>query len=108
VPTVASFDPFFSAHGITQVTSSFAGVNQTPDFILSPNPVQDIIYLDALVEPIAAIRIFDLIGKTVVAEQFSKNQTTSPISVSILPKGIYTMEVSFATGKKAVKKFIKN
>lgn len=108
VPTVASFDPFFSAHGITQMPSSVAAVNETPDFNLSPNPSQDFIYLNASVEPISGVRVFDLIGKTVLSEQFSKNLTTSTISVSVLPKGIYTMEVSFATGKKAVKKFIKN
>lgn len=57
--------------------------------IVYPNPVTDVLQIQGVTEPITAIKIIDLTGKTVL-EQTTSNHF---FDVELLPQGIYLLEV---------------
>ena len=57
--------------------------------IVYPNPVTDVLQIQGVTEPITAIKIIDLTGKTIL-EQTTSNHF---FDVELLPQGIYLLEV---------------
>lgn len=62
---------------------------QKNGIIVYPNPVTDVLQIQGVTEPITAIKIIDLTGKTIL-EQTTSNHF---FDVELLPQGIYLLEV---------------
>ncbi|WP_284653527.1 T9SS type A sorting domain-containing protein [Flavobacterium terrisoli] len=69
---------------------------------LYPNPVSDVLQIQEMNEPITAIKIIDLTGKTVLQQ----STNTQMVNVEMLSNGMYVLEVYSAMGKCAYK-FVK-
>lgn len=74
--------------------------NALDNFSVYPNPVQDILHIDAA-SMVDKVNVYNTLGERVVA---SFSQT---IDVSYLPSGIYFAEI-ISQGNRAVKRIIKN
>ena len=84
-------------------TLSVGGVEVDLTFNLYPNPVVDLVILDAR-ESIQAVQIFDLMGRVVLSRNINSNK--SQIDLSNLQNGVYILEAKI-NDQTAVTKFIK-
>lgn len=84
-------------------TFSVGGVEVDLTFNLYPNPVVDLVILDAR-ESIQAVQIYDLMGRVVLSRNINSNK--SQIDLSNLQNGVYILEAKI-NDQTAVTKFIK-
>lgn len=86
----------------TEVPDMSTADTETEDFILSPNPVKDILTIHNLNSKIESVQIFNHSGQLVM----NQNKAGNLINVSHLNPGTYLVKIN--TGKKVIsKKFIK-
>ena len=70
-----------------------------------PNPVKDVLYVKSNSGTLQAITITSASGQVVAT---AKNNNTDKISMSKLPKGIYTLKATFTDGKTEQLKIVKD
>ncbi|HWR94595.1 MAG TPA: Calx-beta domain-containing protein, partial [Flavobacterium sp.] len=102
------FNPAIVTNTWTTEFVSLLGVNQieNSEFVLYPNPVQNSfsISLKNNADSINSIRVFDVLGKTVISKNI--NQQKADIEISTLTKGIYFVQVK-TNGSENTFKIIK-
>jgi len=86
--------------GIDQVESNAINLN------VYPNPVAVTVALSEAGQG-AVLRVTDLTGKTLILENLAQGVTTTLIPVANLSKGVYLVNYSDKTSKRAVVKLIK-
>ncbi|WP_438988680.1 T9SS type A sorting domain-containing protein [Polaribacter sp.] len=97
----ASFDNYSIV--CDDCTTASVKDNNNFDFTLFPNPVKDIFYYNSE-EKLAAIKIYNLLGKEVLkVNEPSQNK----IDISNLSKGIYILKLEAYNGGTAVRKIMK-
>ncbi len=82
---------------------------ENSDFILYPNPTSDLVTVSLAntQNTIASIIVYDVLGKTILAEKVS-DVTTQTIDVSSLNTGMYFIEVTTSASVKVLKKLMVN
>jgi hypothetical protein len=80
-----------------------ADQGEMEEFILFPDPVEDEVHFRSST-PIAALSVFDVMGRPVVIHQKMANST---LSVAQLPPGMYYMEAETEKGSLLIRRFIK-
>lgn len=86
----------------TEVPDMSTADTETEDFILSPNPVKDILTIHNLNSKVESVQIFNHSGQLVM----NQNKAGNLINVSHLNPGTYLVKIN--SGKKVIsKKFIK-
>ncbi len=82
---------------VTVTQSVSTGIEDIEDdgFIIYPNPVSDILFLNTKSETVA-VSIFDITGRSV----FNANALDNKVNIGNLQKGIYTIKIE---GKKGIK-----
>lgn len=85
--------------GKTSGVLNIARLN-TPDVVLYPNPVTDILYVKADFK-IAGMQVFNLMGQQVAASG------TDKIDVAALAQGMYSIRIKFDNDQVTVQKFTK-
>ncbi len=77
--------------------------NNLTNFKIYPNPVENNLFISKEKITIQNIIVYSTSGKLVIKQSKPQNNT---IDVSILPKGMYFIEINSDEGK-TVKKFVK-
>ena len=74
------------------------------NFIIYPNPANDIIYLKLLPERVKNIRMFNISGQVVLSK---KDYYKNAVNIGKIPSGLYLMEIMDTNNKKFRHKLIK-
>lgn len=91
------------------------GVNCNPDAVtelekvessLFPNPATDNLNITSSLQGAATVRVYDAIGRVVLANNVNLSQATFTQNISSLENGIYTIQIS-TTDKVATQRFVK-
>lgn len=84
--------------------ASIATTSDLPVFRVYPNPVSDVLHIEASEVKMFSVEIFDLIGKTI----YTKDKIMEPVEVEManFPKGIYMVKI-LANGKTYMVKVVK-
>ena len=97
-----------------EITASGLSVEQThrqtaaPGLKLYPNPARDFILVQLSDNtPVAAIEVFDLLGKKMAAKLYSDRSATRYYPVKGLPAGQYFVKVTAAGGEVLMHTFLK-
>jgi hypothetical protein len=78
-----------------------------PSILIYPNPSNSFVYLSSEQRmDNAKIRIYDVLGKTVLEKNSSDNYETS-IDISSINPGFYFISIKFDNNASAIKKFVK-
>ena len=77
-------------------------VFNTTEFVISPNPVSETLFITSEGTPIQSISIYSISGKRILSERAISNQ----LDVSGLKAGLYFAEIATSEGK-SIQKFIK-
>jgi hypothetical protein len=94
-------DQFYLFVDDIAVTTNLATAQQQAmEFSFSPNPVRDVLHINAA-SAIGHVAIFDLLGKKIREQSFGGN--SADLSFANLANGTYLVEVSGANGRKMVK-----
>ena len=75
--------------------------------IVYPNPASDDVWVYNATGNVQHVRLFDLTGKVIPAS-FAGDQGKIRIDVSLLPRGIYILQVTLSNGNVQTQKLIKN
>lgn len=78
---------------------------ETSEFIIFPNPGNDVLNFKINVAGKSVIQIFDFTGRLILTEQY--NTSNGKINIKNMPSGIYFIAIKADTEKFGVKKFIK-
>ncbi len=108
ISSAASFDTYFSAHGLTYKAclSGITEENLANSISVFPNPAVDNIIIEtANSEKVNSVKVYDVLGKLLMEEK-ANDVERMELNISTLEKGVYYMELTTQTGK-AVKKFNK-
>lgn len=109
ISSVNDFTTYFTAHGINQ-TACPSGVEEIENNImvnLFPNPASTSLFVESADgSKITDVRIYDIVGKTILLQHFDKAEIKQEVSVAEMNKGIYYIEIVTENGT-AVKKFSK-
>lgn len=71
-----------------------------------PNPAKSQLFINGGAEGIGNVKAYNMLGQLVVSANFAGNVDNN-LDVSGLAKGVYTMQITTASGKTIEKKFIK-
>jgi len=85
------------------INTAVISLSDNEKLILYPNPTTESFRLKGI-ESKATLTLYSLKGEALLTKQFTDNE---PISVSSLPKGIYTLKIQTTTGV-VEKKLVKN
>lgn len=89
------------------VSSTDQEINSDLSFIISPNPANDIIFINSHQNlSFSSFTIHDISGKIVMNPSISNIQ--NGIDITMLPKGTFLVKVDRKDGKQMVSKFIKH
>lgn len=91
-------------HDLTLGVSALEEVTQAQEIVLSPNPAQDYVSIQAPADQLFTLKILDPRGK-LISEQQVKSNTT--IDVSSWSGGLYLFELESANGERIVRKIIR-
>jgi hypothetical protein len=94
---------FTNASGCTKTSNSYyvnvncrvADGGNDNDLVVYPNPAEDWIYIDRLIENDLRIEMYNMLGKKIMDQQL----TDDKINIRHLPNGIYTLRLSGDTIK---------
>jgi hypothetical protein len=94
---------FTNAAGCTKTSNSYtvnvncrvADGGNDNDLVVYPNPAEDWIYIDRLIENDLRIEMYNMLGKKIMDQQL----TDDKINIRHLPNGIYTLRLSGDTIK---------
>ncbi|SKB43611.1 T9SS type A sorting domain-containing protein [Alkalitalea saponilacus] len=93
-----------SSADITPSSTVDIPLNEAGDIAIFPNPVQNILNINAA-EVISAVEVFNTVGSLVVSSV--ENSTEVTLNMSNLPGGIYLVKLTYADGTIAVQKVVK-
>lgn len=86
------------ANGCTSISTSVSievtGINDAlleSDFSIYPNPFYDVVYIQAA--NMVEIEVYDILGKIVFNERFDTVESTTPLDLSGLAKGMYLLRI---------------
>lgn len=108
ISSAASFDAFFSAHGLTYKAclSGITEENLANSISVFPNPAVDNLIIETSNnEKVNAVKVYDVLGKILIDSKVEGPERME-LNISTLEKGIYYMEITTESGT-AVKKFNK-
>ena len=80
--------------------------NKANGFKLYPNPVSNRLFLQSLASVNYSLNVVNTLGQVVLIQ--NNNKSSVELYVSILPKGLYFLNISSDNGTKQTIKFIKN
>jgi endonuclease I len=105
--TLTASDGTTTANQTFTINVSPADIATTSDlakFRIYPNPVSDVLHIEASEVKMFSVEIFDLIGKTI----YTKDKIMEPVEVEManFPKGIYMVKI-LANGKTYMVKVVK-
>lgn len=103
--------PFFASgnivisgtNGFTLVRDPNLAVNDVPaiEFVMTPNPAENIVTIASKENRISQITIFNLLGQQVLDKSFA-NSVSESIDVSNLNSGMYLVKINNTTTKRLV------
>jgi len=82
-------------------------INESEKLLIYPNPAIDILTIESIGSTSTIVSIFDVSGKK-VAQRSSTNSTKVNFDTSILPAGLYVVEVSTTDGNTLRNKVVVN
>jgi hypothetical protein len=110
ITDVQKIRSFYNAGGANCLSSINIGIKENElngGFSIYPNPASSVLYIKSEeVMGKAQIKIYDVLGKTVLETRSSDLYQTS-INIEELNSGIYFINLKFDNNKSVVKKFIK-
>lgn len=86
------------------ISTGVAQLDQVPGLRIWPSPATDEVNV-AAADPISAVNVMDLTGRTVLTKAMGAAQAT--LVVADLPPGRYLMQVNLIDGRRQVRSFIK-
>lgn len=93
-PVQISVDPdLWILSNYNSATLSIQDYQNKPEITLSPNPVQDIVTVQAAKHKFNTIIITDMSGKTVYSDSFSETDNKS-LQLQFLPQGMYMLVIT--------------
>jgi hypothetical protein len=107
ISTAADFAPFFSAHSIYP---GVAGINNTvvnSNISIFPSPAKDEVTLNVTGNKLNGVRMLDMLGNLVLAQNFDNAQQSKTINISNLKAGVYFAEIRVNNNDLVIKKFVK-
>jgi hypothetical protein len=107
ISTAADFAPFFSAHSIYP---GVAGINNTvvnSNISIFPSPAKDEVTLNVTGNKLNGVRMLDMLGNLVLAQNFDNAQQSKTINISNLKAGVYFAEIRVNNNELVIKKFVK-
>jgi thiol-disulfide isomerase/thioredoxin len=107
ISTAASFDPFFAAHSIFPGVAGVNSVIENSNISIFPSPANNEITLNVTGNKLNGVRMLDMIGNVVLAQNFENAQQVKTINISNLKAGVYFAEVRINNNELVVKKFVK-
>ena len=107
ISTAASFDSFFSAHGIYRGIAGFNNVVIDKNISIFPSPANEQLTLNVIGNKLNGVRIIDMLGNAVIAQNFDNAQQIRTFDVSNLSKGVYFAEVRINNSELVIKKFVR-
>jgi hypothetical protein len=99
---VTDYNGDFQYFENTSTISAIEDLTAEFEVLISPNPANDIIFLEAE-KPVEAMEIFDLNGKTIGSYKLDSQE----LDISFLEKGVYFIKIWDKEGHTQVRKFIK-
>ncbi|MBS1651447.1 MAG: T9SS type A sorting domain-containing protein [Bacteroidetes bacterium] len=99
---------FFRQYKLSQFTgtSGFLGFNKSKPLIkIYPNPANDLLYISALNTTVSSVKIIDLMGKEIDAQNLNTQNT---INISNLVSGYYIIKCFLENRAEVIISFIKN
>lgn len=103
--------PFFASgnivisgsNGFTLVRNPNLAVNDVPafEFVMTPNPAENIVNIASKENRISQITIFNLLGQQVLDKSFA-NSVSESIDISSLNSGMYLVKINNTTTKRLV------
>ena len=108
--TAAIYFDFNPAIVTNTFTSEFVAMLSNTSFSnasvqIYPNPVSDALTISADFNTIKSVRLYDVLGTTIISTQPS--ETTFQLDTSALSTGIYLLELTSFTNERLVQKIIK-
>jgi len=107
ISTAASFDSFFSAHGIYRGIAGFNNVVIDKNISIFPSPANEQLTLNVIGNKLNGVRIIDMLGNVVIAQNFNNAHQIRTFDVSNLSKGVYFAEVRINNSELVIKKFVR-
>lgn len=102
ISTAASFDPFFSPHGLSYsaCATGIGDVASPFNFSMFPNPASSALNISSSNHSeISAVKIIDFTGRTLLAENLGTGNESVRVDIEALPKGIYFAEIITSEGR---------
>ena len=109
ISSAADFTTYFAAHSLVQTPcpSGVEEIENTVNVNLFPNPASASLFVESADgSKITNIKVYDLLGKTILIQKFNTAEIKQEVSVTDLNTGIYYIEIVTESGS-AVKKFSK-
>lgn len=85
--------------------SKFNPVNSKDDLLIFPNPIDKLLNLYSKNSSSSEIEIIDLLGRTILSQSFTNEQTT--IDIGYLKGGFYFLNLRNNKGNSITRKFVK-
>jgi len=109
ISSAGSFTTYFNAHSLVQTAcpSGVEEIENTANVNLFPNPASTSLFVESADgSKITDIKVYDLVGKTILARKFDSAEIKQEVSITDLNSGIYYIQITTENGT-AVKKFSK-
>jgi thiol-disulfide isomerase/thioredoxin len=107
ISTAADFIPFFSAHSIWQGATSLNNVVANNNISIFPSPANNEVTLNVTGNKLNGVRMLDMLGNLVLAQNFDNAQQSKTINISNLKAGVYFAEIRVNDTDLVIKKFVK-
>lgn len=107
ISTAASFDPYFQSHGIYPGIAGLTTIVDKSTINLFPSPAKDNLVISVSGDKLNGVRLFDILGNTVLAQNFENAGQSKTLNISNLTAGVYFAEVRINNKELVIKKFVK-
>lgn len=107
ISTAADFNPFFQSHGIYPGVAGVNNVVSNNNISIFPSPAKENLYLSVSGDKLNGVRLIDMLGNVVLAQNFDNSNQVKSLNVSNLNAGVYFAEVRINNTELVIKKFVK-
>lgn len=107
INTAADFAPYFASHSIYPGVAGVNNVVENSNISIFPSPANNEVTLNVTGNKLNAVRMLDMIGNVVLAQNFENAQQSKTINISNLKAGVYFAEIRVNNTELVVKKFVK-
>jgi thiol-disulfide isomerase/thioredoxin len=107
ISTAADFAPFFTAHSIFPGVAGISNAVVNSNISIFPSPANNEVTLNVTGNKLNGLRMLDMLGNLVLAQNFDNAQQSKTINISNLKAGVYFAEVRINNTELVIKKFVK-